>query len=181
MKYNTENTKILRFKYDGEKVMIEFVVDNLGNDTPDVFKLVTNDAPLQSFTDALDALKVPSCEICEIPTTQANMLLITGVDLAWRDQMYFAMINIEKTLHGSLAPLKLKTPKLPQQAKYLSLPDSAVMAINSLITESLMFLNGERAQMDLFENKPLMESVQNLKDLGVTAIKVNTATGEIVD
>jgi hypothetical protein len=150
MKTETRFTKI---KYDGAKVRIEYEVEREGKE-PDEYSLFSADAPSTSFQAALGALREDVIAICELPADQMDKLHIRGVSISHTNGIMGACITALKTVQTANAPLVLNSPHLPS-APYSDnpepvLPPETCERLRALMAEAQKYIDGERAQGNLF-------------------------------
>lgn len=150
MKTETRFTKI---KYDGAKVRIEYEVEREGKE-PDEYSLFSGDAPTTAFQAALGELRQDVIAICELPLEQIDKLHIRCVSVSHTNGIMGACITALKSVQTANAPLVLNTPHLPS-APYSDNPEPLLPAetcerIRALMAEAQKYIDGERAQGDLF-------------------------------
>lgn len=151
----TFKTRFTKVKYDGSKVRIEYTVEREKGKAPDEYALVSADAPLPSFSEAMHDLSADVLTICELPEEQRTKLKVRGVSLTHTNDILGACITALKTVKHANAPLVLNTPHLPE-APYSDNPDEPVMVdgmadrVLRLCEEAQRYLDGERSQQSLF-------------------------------
>ena len=158
--------KITKVKYDGSRVRIEWTIGD--TDDPDKHSLDCRQAPKQEFVNALTALVPSVVAICELPDDYVVGIEIRGVSFSWAKDIMGATITALKTLNDSDAPLVLNSPHKPSEP-YSETGDNrnclsaaTVVALEEVLMEAERYVEGERAQGSLFEDRELMRAVRNL-------------------
>lgn len=126
--------------------------NNRGN--VDVMSIKTKDAPRPEFHTALQALKPHLLEILELPEGYGKSMKMTGLSIAIKGDVTNVILKAKKTLQNTASCCNLITPKKPLGANEESagddvMSDEAVDAINLMIAEAKLFINGERNQAEL--------------------------------
>ena len=152
--------KITKVKSNNGKIEIHYSKRNssLSSET-DEFTLKCADRPLPGFDEALLALRQTVIDICEFTNEDPEKYEVFGVSFSWTDGVMGAVISAKKTLLDSNAPLCINTPHKPSEAYSEGADDSnllgssAVTALENLIEEAIKYVDGNRAQGNLFEQK----------------------------
>ena len=174
----TPKTRFSKIKYDGAKVRIEYEVDRENGNDPDEYSLFSADAPATSFHAALRALREDVIAICELPADQADKLSIRGVSLSNTNGIMGACITALKAVTTANAPLVLNTPHLPS-APYSDNPEpvlatETVERLNVLMAEAQKYIDGERAQGDLFARADVLDAASRMVPDGVTSVTMSS-------
>ena len=115
------------------------------------------DIPLSSFPAAMAALIPPALELLEVPADYDDNMTATGISFSDTDGIMGAIVTLQKELAGAHSPLVLNTPHLAEEPYGDSgddsclLPGELVDALQACISEAERYIQGERAQMDMFE------------------------------
>jgi hypothetical protein len=147
--------RITKAKYDGSKVRIEYEKQRPDGQY-DEFTLSSLDGPAQPFVDALNALAMDVVGICELHADSLDRLTVRGVSFTYTNDIMGACITALKKLETSNAPLVLNTPHLPSEAygdgdvTSPVLEPSTVSRLVEVAEAALRFIDGERAQGNLF-------------------------------
>jgi hypothetical protein len=145
---------IKKVKFDGAKVRIGYERER-DDGQIDEFTMSSADQPAQSFIDALAALSEDVIDICELPADQQDKLKVRGVTVTHTNDVMGVCITALKSLKTADAPLVLNTPHLTE-APYSEGSTSPLLStetcdrISELLLAAERYLDGERAQGDLF-------------------------------
>lgn len=150
---------ISKIKFDGTRVEIKYTVGRGGGE-PDEYELKCRDLPHPDFKVAFEALRPFVAEICEMDEDYLEKSEVRGVSISNTNGVMGACITVLKTLKTATSPLVINTPHLPSEpyneeqnpetAKLL--PKECVEAIQDLIDEAGLYVDGKRAQGSLFGN-----------------------------
>lgn len=145
------------------KVHIEYKVPRTtesGEDF-DQFTLDCVDKPLPALELAMLNLRKHVLDICEMPMddTEVMKVKVKGVSFSYSgdNDVMGATITASKTLARSNAPLMINTPhKFDQphnenQGTEMCLSDYCISALEEVIEQAEKYLDGERAQLEMFD------------------------------
>lgn len=149
-----KDLRFTKIKYDGSKVRLEYEKVRKDGD-PDEFVLHSSDKPDPAFDAALQALAVDVVTICELIPSDTERLKVRGVTLTHTNDILGVVVTALKTLNTSNAPMVINTPHLPSESysdneDEPTTPTGMWERLVVLEAEALRYLNGERAQGDLF-------------------------------
>lgn len=150
------DTRFTKIKYDEKKVRIEYQRTRDDGNEADEYTLLSVDRPTEAFVVALNALTDDVVAICELEPHQGAQIDVRGVSLTWTDGILGACITALKRLTTANAPLVLNTPHLPSQPYSEGnpnepvLPAETVVRLEALMAEAQKYVDGERAQANLF-------------------------------
>lgn len=125
-------------------------------------KIISEDEPLSSFIDSLQALSEDVSDICELQEVSGN-ISVRGITLTWNREKYDrgftgAVITALRELEYSRSPMVINTPWLPSYQynddnQNPQLDIHTIYRINNLLEQTNLYLNGERKnkQLGLFE------------------------------
>lgn len=141
----------------GVTLQLEEVMDE--NNSRDVaFK--SADTPHKDFTDAMAAVAKLARKILALPETYArNSFHVGGISISYsKDNAKGVVISGWINLETTNSPFFFNTPHLPYVAPSESstvpvVPKEGLVALNWLEHEAAQYLNGKRAQGDLFEER----------------------------
>jgi len=143
---NSTAISILSVKDKEEGLVVKFGIGD------NKFQMSSSQMPMQSFVDALDALKADVMEICEFPKEYGERLKVTGVHLQRKaseeGDTITAVITAVKTLINSNSPLNITTPRRYVEAikeGSLMLGSETVLRIRALCREAQMYVQGNSA------------------------------------
>lgn len=117
--------------------------------------------PHEDLRKAVSDLEVHVRDILELPATWAEgSVKITGVSFSKSEDtgVVGAVMTAQAGIEASDAPFTFNTPHLPF-AQYSptgnspTMPNRAIEALEKVQEEALAFLNGKRAQMDMFSGQ----------------------------
>jgi len=125
-------------------------------DKPNGATLKLNDPPRDSFHDAVDALKKPALEICELTDLIGNKdVTVKGLTITHKSQEKIGItISITKKLSKSSSPLNFTSPfreQLPEgkQDDGTYLDPKTVKLVRKVIEEAEKYMNGDVKQLRL--------------------------------
>lgn len=116
-------------------------------------KFRSSAAPHPDFVQAMAAFSVPALRLLELPLAYEDNLTVSGLSFTYEEQRGRGLVvTLQKKLGGAPSPLIFNTPYLPEDGgeHNPSLPAAFAHAIDDVIAEAREFLNGKRAQGDLF-------------------------------
>lgn len=127
----------------------------------DEHSLVCCDLPRPELVEALDKLRTHVAEILELPAQYLADASVTSVSLSYSgdDGVMGATITTLKPLANSNAPFVLNTPHKTAEPisaggdPSICLSFEAVAAIKVLCAEADLYVNGDRAQGDLWASR----------------------------
>lgn len=116
------------------------------------------DSPHEDFHSALEALQVHARDILQLPRDwREGQLRVTGVSFSMSEDtgVMGAVMTGQVALDTSEAPFNFNTPHLPfdqysETGNSPIMPDAAQKALEKMQGEAEAFVNGKRAQGDLF-------------------------------
>lgn len=129
--------------------------------------------PRPEFHEAMGGLIRPALDMIQAPGAWMAVATISGVSLTHEeDRGMGAVVTLLVPLECAPSPLVLNTPYLPSEdpngAGSPTLPPALQQAIERVILEAERYLDGERAQGDLFAERLAHVPVENLA--GVPAV-----------
>lgn len=145
------------------KVHIEYQVPRTveSGQAFDEFTLNCVDKPLPALELAMLNLRKHVLEICEMPVddTEVMKVKVKGVSFSYSgdNDVMGATITASKTLAKSNSPLIINTPhKFDQphnenQGTEMCLSDDCVNVLEELLEQAEKYLDGERAQLEMFD------------------------------
>ncbi len=147
--------KFTKIKRSKGLVVLEWLTEEGkgGLDTHE-HRLSSTEDPHPTFVAALRAFIGPVLKLCELPHTWGGeALAVTGLSITHEEERGRGLVvTCQRSLADAPAPLVFNTPYLPEDAGEhgQSLPDELVEALDAVEDAARRFLNGERAQGDLF-------------------------------
>ena len=150
-------TKVKRLKED--RIRIEYETAN-SNGKNDEMIFTSSDTPDPSFYEAFSDLSEYVIEMCELDC-HINKIKVTGVSFSYsgEPETMGAVITSQRDLQNSVSPLNLNTPYKILGTQGFSgdprqlLSDKCAQALNKLSTESVLYVKGKRAQMQIFSDE----------------------------
>ena len=141
--------KVYKLKTGDAELKLKWEEDETG----DVYDVTYHDAARPSLYEALQALVAPCCRYLDLPKTYGDDVIVSGVSFTWTNEIMGAVVTLQKPLESCDAPLILNTPHGPV-APYaeggMQLPEAMAKALTQVLAEAIDYINGERQQMDLF-------------------------------
>lgn len=167
---NTNQTTMVRFKKikktSDDKIQIEYEKKN-ETGLWDEHSMKSNQEPLPSFDRALDNLIPHVGEMCELPEGdhQIHPYSVRGVSFSFGgvNDTLGATITATRTLDNSNSPLVLNTPHKIEEPYTEGSDDTQLMTddcysdLMILCNEAQKYLDGQRAQMDMFASDDIAE------------------------
>lgn len=155
--------RVKKFKFTKtNKVSINYEAYNTKAETWDEYSLTCADDPRPELRQVLSDLNVHVIDMCELPYEYRNRIKVTGVSFSHsgENEVMGAVIVSQMELDNSNCNLNLNTPHKasesyndgPADSKQL-LSDACVEALCDLCKEIELYINGERAQLNLFAVK----------------------------
>lgn len=149
--------RFTKIKWNGEKVELRWTTHS--GETLDTIehKLVSYDPPEPEMEEAFAAFVSPVLDILELPEMYGKDLRVTGASVNWggeSDRMGVVLTCL-KDLAETNAPLVLNTPHLkeedPEDGNAGQMPQKMVRMVDELQSRAARYVNGHRAQGELFE------------------------------
>ncbi len=145
-----EDREITSVKYTGEEVSIGYDQPH-GDDKLGVV-LESKDEPRASFKTALQALAGPAVAICEIPDEWVEGVAARSVKIKHTDDGIGVVITCVKKLESGQSCC-LNSPYTVENNEHgAQLDGSAVSAVEKVMREALAYIDGKRAQGNLFKS-----------------------------
>ncbi|MBT8489701.1 MAG: hypothetical protein KJN62_01495 [Deltaproteobacteria bacterium] len=155
--------RIIKVKITKEKkIHITYEIENKIASW-DEYSFTCLDEAIPEFYCALNMLAYDVIELCELPDEYVERIDVKGVSFSYggEKEVMGATISACMLLNHSNCPLSLNTPHKPSEsynditaAEDQILSDITVQRLNDLIKQCKKYIDGERAQTDLFlQNK----------------------------
>lgn len=115
---------------------------------------------LPAFYAAFEALAPHVIELCELPVTYTERIIVKGVSFSYGGdaEVMGATISAAMELDFSNCDLNLNTPHKPSEPysetgvdEGFLLSDDCIKTLDHLVHQTEIYARGERAQMSLFE------------------------------
>jgi len=158
---------ITKIKISPEAVAIDYSVSYVDPDSNitkyNQYTVKSPEHPVLEFPKALQALDYHLIELCELESKPEDISImcedveILGVTFKWKDGKFAASISGQKVLAYSSSPLILNSPMKREQnidEKFDSmqhLNTTTVAALTKLIDHAENYVNGIRAQVEMFQ------------------------------
>jgi hypothetical protein len=149
--------RVVKVSYDQKKVLVRYEQPRAGD--ADEFEIVCKDKPAPEFVAALVALRKHVAEICELGDLYCKDLEVRGASFSYagEGEVMGATITALKKVTTARSPLVLNTPHLPSEpyteddkSGTPCLSDEAVGALDDLCLRALEYVDGKRAQVEMF-------------------------------
>lgn len=142
-----------------KKIMMIFEKQSKNSDVWDEYSLTCSEEARPEFYKALQALAKYVIEMCELPDDYLDRITVRGVTFSYAGmaEVMGATISAGMKLENSYTELNLNTPHKasdsysdqdPDPMQVLS--DECIDALDRLCEEAQLYVDGERAQMQLF-------------------------------
>lgn len=154
--------RITKIKYGGDipKMTITYDKKNSAG-TWDTYAIESREEPNPDFFRALEAMDAHLVDMCE----QDDQCEAKSVTITWSNDIMGCVISGQRVLRNSHQRLNISTPHKTEESysdhvdeKQL-LSDECVLDLGLLMLEAWRFINGKRAQADLFEGQDVKEPV----------------------
>ena len=173
--------RITKVSYDGEEMHIEHIIQREGYS--DTYKMTSEDAPTQSFIDALQTLKTLIPQWGDMTTEQTQNCEIRGAFFSWKRDVFGGGFTALRPLKNCASPMVLNMPHKPSMP-YSDGGDEG-MCLTTIENELLLavcaeaekYLDGERAQMEL----PLEPGTVEITGCGKTVTLTKDAIKNAAD
>ena len=143
---------ILRVKKTNDaKIFIEYSCAGnspLGGD--DRFSLTCGEPARPEFYEALQALAPHVAEICELPETCVDRIIVTGVSFSYKADVVGATISAKMRLEKIDAVVAINTPHMFEKGP-LRFSEECAEVLSLIEGEARRYICGDRAQAQLFE------------------------------
>ena len=146
---------ITKIKYDGARAELLWEILQAKSDTVNKYSMESADQPTEAFKKALQALAPFVCDICEFEENYKAGMTIRGITCTYSSEkrVMGVMIHVVKKLPESNRVFPFNTPFLPEASPVeggAELARPCAIAIRELLREAEKYINGERAQIDMF-------------------------------
>jgi hypothetical protein len=158
-------TRITKAKIREGQLHVE--LEGMENDTERKIQLKSLDGVHPDLSAAFDALAIHVREILEWPSNLYDgSLTVTGVSWSHSENtgVEGAVLVCQAQLDGCTSPFCFNTPHLPfsqycEDGNAPLMPDGAQDALNVLRTEVQRYIDGKRAQLELFAREDRIEQI----------------------
>ncbi len=154
--------RFTKIKFDGTTVELHY---EEGDNFADKYTMKCNELPRPDLGKAFNDMREEVRLLCELPPDYINRLEVRSVSLNYggKQETMGATITARMKLEYSNAPLNLNTPNKPvepyQDGDYddetyakMCLRSECVKKLNTLIDEANYYVDGQRAQGNLFDH-----------------------------
>jgi hypothetical protein len=150
--------RIKKLKYKPKDNEVEAIYEQEGPNGWDKYALTSGDSPRPEMQKALNALAEDVVKLCEIPNKGSEDVAVTGVTFSYGGdkEVMGACIIAQIRLKNSYQPLNVITPHKASES-YSDYEDpmqildfETVNRLKNVIEEALRYVNGDRAQQNLF-------------------------------
>lgn len=140
--------QVSRVSCDGKRVIVRY------NEGDNEFEVSSKDKPLPEFLASLQALGKHVGKICELPAEYTADLVVRGVTVTYTKDAIGAVITAAKKVTTSNSPFMIHTPHTSEAKGEKQdgpvLGAKTVEALETLATQALAYVDGKRAQGELF-------------------------------
>lgn len=161
--------RIRKVKVDKKgKVFLQWEVEIFGQKGDrigwDEYTMTCSDLPRPEFIDAMKGLIQDVVSLCELPDKDAeDRITVRSVTWSYSDEdIQGAVISAQRKLYNSVAPMNINTPHKPYQPYNeacedpdpdMIMPEDTIARLDTLEEECQYYIDGDRAQMKLFEEE----------------------------
>ena len=150
-----ESRRITKIKMNGVSVQIQW--EELAMDQSWAkFGMKNTDMARPEMFTAMNALATDVIDLCELPTIWKKQIEVRGVSITYTEKTWGITISAIKRLDKSKKSLVLNTPYTSVDGcdnMELLLSANAIEHIERLTDEAQRYIDGDRAQMKLFDGK----------------------------
>lgn len=177
-----------KIRYDKCKVKIEYELCNKIKNDWDQFSMACSDDPKPEFKVALQALSEDVIKMCELPEDYQKRIMVTGVSFSYggEGEIMGATIISQMSLNHSNVNLNLNTPPKPSKPyseggdRAQCLSEDCVERLGDLMREAEDYVNGIRAQGELFPETTKEQGLQEIAKEFHDNMKKGLGPGESV-
>lgn len=130
----------------------------------DEYSMQCSDQARPEFYEAMQSLDKHVIDMCELPDSYLDRITTNSVSFSYGgdEQVMGATISASMKLENSPAGLNLNTPhkacdsynpEQPVEDPALLLSEKCIEDLDTLMDEAELYINGDRAQMNLFDDK----------------------------
>ena len=150
-----------KIKVDGKTRICLDYDELVGDGKTNEYSMKCVDRARPEFYDLLQALRRHVAQICELPTKPSDIarMEVRGISLSWTNDIMGVVITALKELKRSNSPLVINTPHMPVEPysddgdPTKCLDRHCVEGVENLISEARRYLEGDRAQIDIFQEE----------------------------
>ncbi len=156
--------RFTKIKYDGSQVEIHY---EKGAEYADKYTLKCSEPPRPELGKAFMDLGVEVINLCELPDDYLSRIIVRSVSLNYsgKNETMGATITAQMELYNSNCPLNINTPNKPVEPYNADcdyddktyaktcLSCECVDKLEELIEEAGRYVDGQRAQGKLFDDK----------------------------
>ena len=144
----------IKFSSAGE-VLLQWAVKKPGGEETEL-KMTSKQAPAPEFEAALRAFILPALDLLELDKEYGENLRVVGLSInEEEDGRCGLVVTMLKKLEHANAPLVLNTPHMREYMDEESdrgfMPDEMLQALKAAERAAKNFLDGKRAQADMFK------------------------------
>lgn len=149
--------RFTKIKLKEQKIFIVWEKYEESTKAWDEYSLRCADPALPSLYEAMKKLDHHIAVICELPTTCEETIEATGVSFTYGEDGRGCVITGKKLLKSNPAPMNLNTPykvEDPQEGmEDYALSRECIDALRELEDEAFAYINGKRAQGNMFQEE----------------------------
>lgn len=144
-----------KIKWDGKQIYLAWQT-KAGNDTVES-TLSSKDEPHETFHAALQAFAPGMLELLQLPQAYGRELHVRGVSINYESDGRMGLVITALKMLNTTAPLVLNTPHqkeegdLDEAGTFIS--RATRQRLDELVAEAERYIDGHRAQGDLFEEE----------------------------
>jgi len=135
----------------GEKIKIHYRKQNAGDMTlNDEFTVQSWDKPRPELYETITALAPHVCAFCDLPAEYAGGMQVTALSLSYTAETIAVTAHVEKYIVNSQKPFAFSTPPMMlagSSGRPGACTPEAAKAINEVLKEAALYVNGDRAQV----------------------------------
>lgn len=127
------------------------------------------DIPRPELYKTFEKLNAQVIDICEMPETDLQKITTTGMSLSYNDETggWGVVLTAQKKLQYNPEPLNINTPYKPYEAaegnEDMEMSPECYEAVSEVIEEACRYIDGDRAEMNLFA-EPEKKEGENIAD-----------------
>ena len=152
-----QNIRMLKIKIKGKFVTLQWEQYQETTSNWDNHTLMCADPPRPELYTCMQKMAPHIVQICELPEDDANKIEARSVSLSYGEDGSGVVISGIKELESNVSPMCLNTPYKPENAPE-GMEECAMSCalqddIEKLCEEAFRYINGDRAQQNLFTDQ----------------------------
>ena len=158
-----KNMRLTKIKIKDKFVLLRWEKFEPSTKNWDTYELESADPPRPELRDELTHWQNHIAKICELPEDYAKRITVRGISISYSEDGMGIVASGTMELKTNAAPLCINTPYKPDSVGENMSEDFALTAeqyddLENLCEEAYRYINGDRAQQNLFSQEEKHES-----------------------